>query len=156
MKNSSAKSLWGDYLDHHLEYAFASEPRVGTIGDTPENADRNLHLVLQGKKRSYSRSLLELQNRNESLPKIGDFSILTDSGGKARCVVRTVAVRLKPFFSISTSYARLEGEGDGSLETWKSLHWERFQKELEPFGRQPRESMIVVCEVFEKVYDGEH
>ena len=103
-----------------------------------------------------SRSLLELQNRNESLPKIGDFSILTDSGGKARCVVRTVAVRLKPFFSISTSYARLEGEGDGSLETWKSLHWERFQKELEPFGRQPRESMIVVCEVFEKVYDGEH
>ena len=52
MKNSSAKSLWGDYLDHHLEYAFASEPRVGTIGDTPENADRNLHLVLQGKKRS--------------------------------------------------------------------------------------------------------
>ena len=96
--------------------------------------------------------MLGLQYRNEELPRLGDFTILTDWEGKARCIVRTVAVRLKPFFSISSSYAKLEGEGDGSLNYWKEVHWDYYTRELEPHGRVPRESMIVVCEVFEKVF----
>ena len=152
MKNTSAKRLWGDYLDHHLEYAFAGEPRVRALGTDPDAANRNLQLVLQGKKRSYSHSLLGLQYRDESLPRIGDFSILTDWNGQAACIIRTVAVRLKPFFSISASYAKLEGEGKGTLEDWKAMHWDQFQRELEPYGRRPLDSMIVVCEVFEKLY----
>ncbi|MBC2838399.1 ASCH domain-containing protein [Robiginitalea sp. SC105] len=154
MKNTSAKRLWGDYLDRHLEYAFSGEPKVRPLGNNPEEADRNLKLICNGNKRSYSHSLLGIQHRGESLPQIGDFTILTDWEGNAKCILRTVAVRLKPFFSISSSYAKLEGEGDGSLEQWKEAHWESFARELAPFGRVPRESMIVVCEVFEKVYEG--
>lgn len=154
MKNTSAKRLWGDYLDRHLEYAFSGEPKVRPLGRDADQANRNLQLVLKGKKRSYSHALLGLQHRGEALPQLGDFTILTDWEGQARCIVRTVAVRLKPFFSISSSYAKLEGEGDGTLEQWKKSHWETFGRELEPFGRVPRESMIVVCEVFEKVYEG--
>lgn len=153
MKNASAKELWGDYLDHHLEYAFASEPRVDRFGDSPEIANTCIDLVLKGKKRATSHSLLGLQYRKEPLPKIGDFTVLTDWDGNAKCIIRTVAVRLKPFFSISSSYAKLEGEGDGSLEYWKDVHWEYYTRELEHYGRVPRESMIVVCEVFEKVFE---
>lgn len=153
MKNASAKELWGDYLDHHLEYAFAPEPRVDRFGDTPEIANTCIDLVLKGKKRATSHSLLGLQYRKEPLPKIGDFTVLTDWDGNAKCIIRTVAVRLKPFFSISSSYAKLEGEGDGSLEYWKKAHWEYYSRELEHYDRVPRESMIVVCEVFEKVYE---
>ena len=86
------------------------------------------------------------------LPRLGDFTILTTWEGEAKCIVRTTAVRLKPFFSISASYAKLEGEGDGSLEYWKKAHWEYYTRELQPFGRVPRESMIVVCEIFERVF----
>ena len=146
--------MWGDYLDHHLEYAFAGEPRIGPMGSTPVQAEQNLKLVLKGTKRSVTHSLLGIQYRRETLPKIGDFTILTDWEGEARCIVRTVAVHLKPFFSISPAYAKMEGEGNGTLEAWKKSHWDLFAEELKAYGRTPHESMIVVCEVFDKVYDG--
>ena len=152
MKNASARNMWGDYLDNHLEYAFTDEPRVTHFCDNEKDANELIKLVLKGKKRATSHSLLGLQYRKEPLPKIGDFTILTDWKGNAKCIVRTVAVRLKPFFAIRSSYAKLEGEGDGSLEYWKKVHWDYYTRELEPFGRVPRDSMIVVCEVFEKVF----
>ncbi len=154
MKNTSAKRMWGDYLDHHLEYAFSGEPRIGPLGSTPDQAEQNLKLVLKGTKRSITHSLLGMQHRRENLPKIGDFTIVTDWEGEARCIVRTVAVHLKPFFNISPSYAKLEGEGNGTLEAWKKSHWDLFTEELKAYGRTPHDSMIVVCEVFDKVYDG--
>ena len=152
MDNASARNIWGDFLDSHLEYAFTEEPRVMHLNDNKEDANSSLKLVLNGAKRATSHSLLGLQLRKERLPKIGDITILTDWDGKARCIVRTVAVRLKPFFSIRSSYAKIEGEGDKSLDYWKKSHWDYYTRELEPYGRVPRESMIVVCEVFEKVY----
>lgn len=152
MKNASARNIWGDYLDTHLKYVFVAEPRVTHLGDTEEDANRAIKLVLAEKKRATSHSLLGLQYRKTPLPKIGDFTILTDWDGVAKCIVRTVAVRLKPFFAITASYALLDGEGNHSLEAWKQKHWDLYTRELAPFGRVPRDSMIVVCEVFEKVY----
>ncbi|MCX2718706.1 ASCH domain-containing protein [Lentiprolixibacter aurantiacus] len=152
MDNASARNMWGDFLDTHLEYAFAEEPRVERFFDNEKDCQASIKLVLSGTKRATSHSLLGLQLRGERLPKIGDFTVLTDWNGKARCIVRTAGVKLKPFFSIPGSYAKLEGEGDKSLEYWKKMHWEFYKRELEPFGREPRESMIVVCEVFEKVF----
>jgi len=78
---------------------------------------------------------------------------VTNWNGKAQCIVRTTAVKFKPFFSIDDEYAKLEGEGDKSLEYWKKTHWEYYERELEPFNRVTRESMIIVCEEFEKVFD---
>ncbi|MEN8790395.1 MAG: ASCH domain-containing protein [Flavobacteriaceae bacterium] len=152
MKNASARDLWGDFLDSHLEYAFVDEPRVTHFCDNEKEANNCLKLVLKGSKRATSHSLLGLQLREERLPKIGDFTIITDWKGNARCIVRTVAVRLKPFFSIRESYAKIEGEGDKSLSYWKKTHWDYYTRELEALGRQPADSMIVVCEIFEKVY----
>ncbi|NND15933.1 MAG: ASCH domain-containing protein [Eudoraea sp.] len=152
MENRTARNIWGDYLDKHLEFAFSEEPRVTHFCDNEKDANTCLKLVLSGNKKATSHSLLGLQLREEVLPKIGDFTILTDWEGKAKCIVRTTSVRMIPFFSISDEYARLEGEGDGSLEYWKKAHWDYYLRELEPFGRLPRESMIIVCEEFEKVH----
>ena len=153
MENSSARNIWGDYLDSHLEYAFVDEPRVTHFCDNEKDANECLKLVLSGTKRATTHSLLGLQMRKERLPKIGDFTIVTDWSGEAKCIVRTVAVRLKPFFSIRKAYAKIEGEGDKSLKYWKETHWDYYTRELEPYGRRPVESMIVVCEIFEKVYE---
>ena len=143
--------MWGDYLDTHLQYAFAKEPVVCHLGKDENECETLLKQVLSGNKRALSHALLGLQLRKEPLPQIGDFRVLTDWNGKARCVLRTVAVRLTPWFSIRSSYAKLDN--NASLEQWKQLHWEQFTNELEPFGRVPRDSMIVVCEVFEKVFE---
>ena len=151
MDNASARNMWGDYLDTHLQYAFVHEPRVSRLSDNEEDSNAQLKQVLSGKKRANSHSLLGLQLRKEPLPRIGDFTVLTDWGGKASCIVRTVAVRLKPFFSIRSSYVKIDGTA--SLDAWKEAQWAFYTRELEPFGRVPRDSMIVVCEVFEKVFE---
>lgn len=143
--------MWGDYLDTHLQYAFVHEPRVIHLADNEADAEKQLGLVISGGKRAVSHALLGLQLRKEPLPKIGDFTVLTDWKGKARCIIRTVAVRLTPLFSIRSSYAKLDGYS--SIDEWKAAQWEYYTRELLPFDRVPRESMIVVCEVFEKVFD---
>lgn len=41
MENASARNLWGDYLDKHLEHAFTEAPQVFIfviMNKTPTNA----------------------------------------------------------------------------------------------------------------------
>lgn len=153
MDNASARNMWGDFLDAHLEYAFVDAPKVIHFCDNEKDANECVKLVKKGIKKATSPSLLGLQYRNEPLPKIGDFMVITDWDGVAQCIVRTTSARLKPYFSIDATYARLEGEGDQSLEYWKRVHWDYYERELKPFGRMPRESMIIVCQEFVKVFE---
>ncbi|SHI55653.1 ASCH domain-containing protein [Pseudozobellia thermophila] len=153
MENASARNLWGDYLDQHLEYAFVEAPKVIHFCNNEQDANTCAALVKEGIKRATSPSLLGLQLRKEALPKIGDFMVVTDWEGEAQCLVRTTHVRFRPFFSIDEAYARLEGEGDKSLAYWKRVHWDYYTEELKPFNRKPSESMIVVCQEFEKVFE---
>lgn len=152
MKNASARALWGDYLDKHLEHAFVDTPQVKYFCNNEQDANECSELVKKGIKRATSCSLLGMQYRKESLPKIGDFIVVTNWEGQAQCIVRITKVTLKPFFAIDTGYAQREGEGDKSLVYWKKVHWEYFTKELGAFDRVPRESMIVVCQEFEMVF----
>lgn len=152
MKNASARNMWGDYLDAHIEHAFVDTPKVLHFRDNEKDANECAKLVKKGIKRATSPSLLGIQYRKEALPKIGDFIIVTDWEGNAQCIVRTTSVQLKPYFSIDEAYARLEGEGDQSLAYWKRVHWDYYTKELAAFDRVPRDSMIVVCQYFEKVF----
>lgn len=152
MENKTAKTLWRDFLEQHPEYATAAEPRTDHFGDTAEIANTCLKLMLEGKKRASAHSLLGLQLRGETLPRIGDLTIITDWEGRARCIIRTAKVTLKPFFSIGPAESRLEGEGDGSLEYWRESHRAFFTRELAPFNRVPTDSMIVVFEVFDCLF----
>ncbi|WP_425235337.1 ASCH domain-containing protein [Ulvibacterium sp.] len=152
MDNASARNMWGDFLDAHLEFAFVDAPNVIHFCDNETDANECAELVKKGAKRATSDSLLGLQYRKETLPKIGDFIVVTDWEGKAQCIVRLTKVSFKPYFSIDQEYAQLEGEGDKSLEYWKRVHWDYYTRELEPFGRVPRDSMIIVCQEFEKVF----
>lgn len=152
MDNASARNLWGDFLDTHLEFANEEAPQVGYFGDNQKDANILADLVCKDIKKATSHSLLGLQLRNEKLPKIDDFFVVTDWSGKAKCIIRTTSVKLIPFFAIHSEHARLEGEGDKSLEYWKKAHWEYYTRELAEFERTPRESMIIVFERFEKVF----
>lgn len=152
MDNASARNMWGDYLDKHLEDAFVEAPKTIHFCDNEKDANECLELVLKNVKKATSPSLLGLQLRNEPLPKIGDFLVITDWDGKAKCIVKTTTVKLKPMFSIDEAYAQKEGEGDKSLAYWKKTHWDYYTRELAEFNREPRESMIVVCQEFVKVF----
>ncbi len=152
MENSTARNMWGDFLDAHLEYAFVEAPKVMHLFDNEKDANHSLNLVINNTKKAMSLSLLGIQHRNEPLPKIGSFIVLTDWEGTAKCIIKTTSVKLKPLFSIDGDYTQLEGEDDKSLDQWKNRYWNYFTRELAPFKRIPKESMIVVCITFEKVY----
>ena len=152
MENASARNMWGNYLKNHLEDVFHETPKTMYFGDNEQDANENARLIQSGARKAISHSLLGLQNRNEPLPKIGDYIVVTNWSGEAQCIVRTTAVKLKPYFSIDVLYAQLAGEGDKSLDHWKKVHWDQYTTELQKFGREPRESMIIVCQEFEKVY----
>ncbi len=152
MNNTSANNMWGDYLRNHLEDVFHDPPKVYHFCDNEEDANTCAKLAKKGIKRATSDSLLGLQYRKDPLPKMGDYVVVTDWEGKAQCIIEITKVTFKPFFSIDEEYAKMEGEGDKSLDHWKKVHWDYYTRELEPFGRVPRESMIIVCQEFELVF----
>ncbi|PWL39679.1 RNA-binding protein [Flagellimonas aquimarina] len=152
MENASARNLWGDFLDAHLEFASEDAPKVIHFCDNEKDANTCVDLVCKDVKRATSHSLLAMQLRKEELPKIGDFTVVTDWSGKAKCIIRTTSVKLVPYFAVHSEHARLEGEGDKSIEHWKKTHWDYYTRELSEFNRTPLESMIVVFERFEKIF----
>lgn len=152
MENASARNMWGDYLDKHLEHAFHEAPKTAVFGDNEKDANELAALVMKGIKKATSHSLLGLQYRKEPLPKIGDFLVITNWAEEAQCIIRITAMQLIPYFNINETNATLEGEGDKSLAHWEKVHWDYYTRELEAFERVPRDSMIIVFEEFERVF----
>jgi uncharacterized protein YhfF len=152
MDNASANNMWGDYLKNHLEDVFHEAPKAVHFCENKKDANKCAKLVKAGVKKASSDSLLGLQYRNERLPKIGDYIVVTDWEGIAHCIVETTKVTLKPFFSIDEKYVEMEAENK-SLAHWKEVHWDYYTRELAEFERLPRESMIVVCQEFKKVFE---
>ncbi|MEQ9583560.1 MAG: hypothetical protein RIM68_15615 [Arenibacter sp.] len=63
MDNASARNMWGDFLDAHLEFAFEEAPKVYHFGDNEQDADQGVDLVLKNLKKATTFSLLGLQYR---------------------------------------------------------------------------------------------
>ena len=82
----------------------------------------------------------------------GDYCIITDWAGKAKCIIRNMNVSLLPFAHITAEMAAKEGEGDLSLDYWIKVHIEFFTEECEEAGKKFNEEMFVVFEEFELVY----
>jgi uncharacterized protein YhfF len=117
-----------------------------------EQGDRLLAYVLSGSKRATAGALWAYEHEGEAVPRAGDFSVVTDGSGVARCVIRTTSVAVVPFDTVDEAFAYDEGEGDRSLESWREAHWKYFVRELASMGRDAQPDMPVVCERFEVVF----
>lgn len=80
---------------------------------------------------------------------VGDIEVVIDHRQQPVLITRIVSVEQMPYSEVSAEYAAIEGEGDGSLAYWREGHWAFFSRECERIGREPSESMPVVCSVFE-------
>lgn len=151
----SADKMWDAFVTSDLPWAEAaaessfSSWHFGTGG---EMADELVKLVLEGRKRATAASLWAYELEGETPPAVGDFSVVTDGSGEARCVIRTTSVEVVAFSDVDESFAAAEGEGDLSLRYWREGHWFFFTQELEAWGRDPEPDMPVVCERFELVF----
>ena len=105
------------------------------------NRCRLVKLVLDGKKTA-TTSLYEF----DSLPTVGDVSILTDSNNNDMCIIKTKEVIVTEFKNIIWDLAKLEGENN-SLEEWRKVHKNFFSKIDFSFNYDTE----VIFEIFEVI-----
>ncbi len=150
---SSPEKFWHDYI---LTLDNISIPKKGFtswhFGDNESLANELLALVLSGKKRATASALWVYEPEGETVPKPGDFSVITNWAGEAHCIILTNLVEIIPFNKVTEAFAALEGEGNLSLKFWCDAHWHFFKKELAQYGRHPSVEMPIVCEHFEVIY----
>ena len=120
--------------------------------DTADDANLCADLARVGRKRATAASLWHFEARGEAVPRSGDHHVVTDWEGVAMCVIRTTLVTIVPFNEVTAEHAAAEGEGDGSLESWRATHWPYYHRELAGTGNVPTERMPIVCEQFTVVY----
>lgn len=116
-----------------------------------EVANHLLDLVLTGKKKATASSLFVYEKTDCEMPKIGDFSIITDWDGNPRCVIETTNIMIIPFHKITYEICKREGEDD-TLESWQIGHRRFFIAEGKELGYEFSEDMPVIFEDFEVVY----
>jgi uncharacterized protein YhfF len=149
----SVQEMWAAFLSATPEVAASAPPySAWCFGDDKAAADELVELVRGGRKRATASSLWVYQVEDEAIPQAGEFSVITDWDGRARCIIRTTSVEIVPFESVTPEFAAAEGEGDLSLDYWRQVHWAFFTRELRGTGRQPESDMPVVCERFEVVF----
>jgi uncharacterized protein YhfF len=148
-------TVWKKYLEYResignhdaVSYVFAEH----FCNDKP-SADKLYQLAISGKKRATTGSIWAYEYDKEPMLKAGDLTILTNYDETRACVLKTKSVVVKKFKEITEEDARIEGEGDSSLEYWRRVHIEYFEEECKRIGREFSEEMPVAFEEFEIEY----
>ena len=94
-------------------------------------ADELLGLVLAGTKTATAGLTRDYAETGEALPEPGGHWIAVDGQGMARCVVRTVEIRLGSLRSVDAAFAWDEGEGDRTRAWWVDAHRRFFLRQCE-------------------------
>ncbi len=150
----SVSQLWLAFAkSEHAPPGLSRDPvSVFHFCDTSADANLCVELVSLGRKRATAPSLWGFTVRGEPLPRPGDHHIVTDWEGVAHCIIRTTEVTVVPFIDVTAEHAAAEGEGDGSLEAWRAIHWAYYHRELAGTAFVPTEQMPIVCERFTVIY----
>ncbi|MEV4196802.1 ASCH domain-containing protein [Micromonospora globbae] len=109
-------------------------PRIGGLRTlalgTPGELRRTLNgLVLAGAKTATAGLLSEYAEEGEDLERVGERLVLVDDDDHLVGVVEVTGVEVVRFADVSWDFARSEGEGDRSIEDWRSGHaayWARL------------------------------
>ena len=150
--NPSVESLWNAFLKANPNNPIKKTPPSFYFCDNKKDADTCANLVVTGKKQATATSLWWFETHNEPLPKAGDQFVITDWNGNAKAVIETIRIEQVPYHDITAEFAKIEGEGDLSLAYWKRVHEAYYKREMEPYGAQFNETMIIVCEYFKTLF----
>lgn len=150
--NPSIPRLWANYVASLGQDGSRPLPEAWHFCDNEIDADACAALVLAGRKRATAPSLWFFESRGLVPPTVGTLEIVTNWHGTALCIIRTTSVQTIPFRDVTAEHARLEAEGDGSLESWRAVHWAYYQRELSGTGFTPTQDMPIVCQYFDVVF----
>lgn len=122
------------------------------FGDNPALADELCALVLAGVKTGTCCSLNELQASGDSLPYLGELSVILDGAGQPVGIIETVEIHALAFNQVDAELAAAEGEGDRSLADWRIQHERYFRRTHSQFGLPFDEQIPLIYERFRLVF----
>ena len=126
--------------------------RVDGYGDSAELSIELLDLIKSGRKRAGTGLLWAYEYDKESIAQTGDIEIVMDHQNQPALVTRVVSSDVIAFNQVTAEYAAIEGEGDGSLDYWRKGHWNFFSRECLRIGKEPTQTMPVICNIFELLH----
>lgn len=148
MTTSRAEEYWKSFAVANPEITPDTVYQVWYFGNTINMAVELAELVISGTK----TATVSLAKMNElepdKAPLDHGYSVVTDFDGTPMCIIQTTELRHLPFNKVDASFAFDEGEGDRTLENWRSAHWDYFAREAAENGFDFDETSIVCCERF--------
>lgn len=148
----TAREFWERFLAENPAIAKDTPFQTWHFGNTSEMAAELAALVTSGVKTA-TASLAEINRlKPDEAPTDNGYSVVTDFDGRPVCVVRTTEIRHVPFSEVDPVFAFDEGEGDRSLDYWRSVHWDYFAGEALSHGLEFDEHSIICCERFRLLY----
>jgi len=152
-KQSDVEAFWQAYLASLPEGTeVPSSYETWHFCDNEEAANELGDLVKAGTKTATCSLVWVYEAENEERPKVGDLSIITNWDGEPLCIIETTEAEIKAFNEVDAGFAYDEGEGDRSLAYWRQVHWEFFSRECSAIGREPAETMPLLCERFRVIF----
>jgi len=113
-----------------MELGFAGTPLRRQLVDA----------VLRGEKTATAGLLVDYEREGESLPSVGDRSVLLDDGDVGVAVVEVTDVRVLRVADCELAFARDEGEGFESVPAWRAAHerfWRGYADDIRAYLRDP-------------------
>jgi uncharacterized protein YhfF len=115
-----------------------------SIGCTPSDADAGAAAILNGTKTATSSPFWVYPDGR--IPFVGALSILLDGQGRARAIVETQRVEIMPFGSVNEDFARAYGEGDRTLEWWRSEIGAWYRASATRHGKDFSDDTLIIGE----------
>lgn len=122
--------------------------QVWYFGNSAEMALELAELVMLGKKTATASLAKTNELEPENAPVVDGYSVVTTFDGDPLCIIQTTGIRYLAFGDVDPEFAADEGEGDLSLEYWRRVHHDYFEKESARLGFEFDENSIVCCERF--------
>ena len=145
--------IWNDYTKSNPEFKNDDMPESWYFHNNKEDANRLAKLIINKKKKAGSGLYAWYKDANADLPKTGTKHIITNFDGKAKAIIEIKSVDTIPFNQISKAYAEIDmGTTIEPLKKWKKAHWDFFTSTMQDSGEKPTEDMLVVCEIFEVIW----
>jgi uncharacterized protein YhfF len=115
-----------------------------TIGSTPSAADSGAAAIMNGTKTATSSPFWDYPDGK--IPFVGALSILLDGQRRALAIVETKRVEIIHFGSLDEEFARAYGEGDRTLDWWRSEMGAWYQASATRHGEELSDETPIICE----------
>lgn len=151
------EDIYQDFWQAFLEQTDAPEnsycSRYTYFGSSEEESVEILEQLLRGEKTAVSHCVPYYIVTRSPMPKVGDYTMVTDFYGNPCCILETEQVAIEPVSEVTEELARRECQGD--LAAWQQRKAEEFQTLSKRAGFHYSEGLPVLMELVKVVFPQE-